>query len=206
MCCFLTCNGVVMSFEMSLYMNRKNNRRNLNFLCRFMFVVGLIVFSLPSVAAITKVQAKVEFVAPIELIKVKDLNFGVISTRFNKSDTNIMTVSTSSKPTYAGSDVYQIPNNVVEAAEILISAAEGAPMVIEATNLGQTGNYTLANLTCSYEGGPEVPCSGVQMQVLEDEVKSDGVLFIGGQIISKASNSEEVGADNTSFDVEINYM
>ena len=162
---------------------------------RAVFGVALLLASHYAFSASQNIEAKVEFVAPVEIVENNGLQFGMISTELANSETIV--IGTDNAVTDANG---RVVGGTQLAAKLTVNATASKSINIVVNNISGNNGYGLDSFQCSYNGGAVKTCDGAGTN---ETAAGTATLEIGARLVGDGNTNE--GTYNGSFDVLIAY-
>ena len=160
-------------------------------------VLGLTIATVAIAANPEQVPVEVEFVDPITITENESLRFGLLDVNMANLETVI--IAPDDAVTDAGSNVL---GGTQGAADLTVTATAGKPITILVDNVSAATGYSLGTWMCNYDGaGSDSGCDGAGYG---ETSAASATLLIG--VTLTGNGSAVVGADNSTFDVTINYQ
>lgn len=156
--------------------------------------VVLLVVTTDARAVSSTVSVGIAFDAPLTISKQKDMNMGIVLA--GVADT--YTIDTQGNVVAASSG--QVLGGSSNAADLTLAGSATQSISISVANYNADNGVSIANATCAYDGGAEMPCA------LGGAAAPAGgkTLLLGAQV--NVDGSQAVGSSAApSFDVVVSY-
>ncbi len=148
-----------------------------------------------------QVDVNVTFIAPIAILEVSALRFGLLDVAMATSST----VTMNTDDTFSESVANTVVGGIQSAAELTITVADTTGISILVDNVAAATYYTLGTWLCSYQSAADVACD-VAYPVTSSGGSSSGDTLEIGAVLTKNSTPATAVADNTTFDVTVIYQ
>ena len=160
-------------------------------------LMGLTLATAAHAANPEQVPVEVEFVSPITIAEIASLRFGLLDVNLANLETVI--IAPDDSVTDASSRVL---GGTQGAADLTVTATTAQSITILVDNVSAATGYTLGTWMCNYAGaGSDSACDGAGYS---ETSAASASLLIG--VTLTGNGSAVVGADNSTFDVTINYQ
>lgn len=152
-----------------------------------------------AVAETLTVDALVQFVTPITLTQVQELDFGQLNSDIG--DTEVVAIDADGTITDASSN---IAGGTLLPAEVLVTSAGTGTLTVEVDAITNGSGYDLTAFNCEYDGGAQADCDLGDAYTTSVAGGGSASLMIGATLTANAT--AKLATDNSTFDVTVLYQ
>jgi len=178
-----------------------------NWMKRFAAIAGSVLMGLmfatsANAANPETVTVDVTWIAPIDIVTVSALRFGLLDVGMAENDT--VTINTTGG--YSESVANTVVGGTIAPAELTITVANTTPISILVDTIGSGTYYTIGTFLCRYEGAGDVGCESAYNVTSSGSSSSGDSLEIGAVLTKNATIPAIAGDDDTTFEVTVTFQ